>query len=253
MTGGPATGPATGPTAPLTRAAAPLTRAAAPVRAVWTDFRGVLTPPLPWAVDSFCERAGLRPPMLHAAMRAVGRAHGAGSMEVLDTPLLDEDAWGRQVEAALSDLFGVRADMSGFAERWFADRRVNQPWIDELRRLRAAGVHIGLLSNMPPGWDRYWRLMVPPEDFDDLVMSFEAGCRKPDREVFDLAVRRSGIPAEQSLLADDLAENCAGAVRAGWHGLHFTDTEDAVRAVRAACGLPSAGPGVPSTPERIST
>ncbi|MFI8288394.1 HAD-IA family hydrolase [Streptomyces sp. NPDC085614] len=223
------------------------------VQAVWTDFRGVLTPPLPWAVESFCKPLGLEPRLLHAAMRTVGRAYGAGSMEVLDTPLATEEEWGRQVEAALLDEFGVRADMSGFGERWFADRRVNQPWIDELRRLRAAGIFVGLLSNMPPGWDRYWRLMVPPEDFDDLVMSFETGCRKPDREVFDLAVRRSGIPAERSLLADDLAENCQGAVRAGWHGLHFTDTDDAVRAVREACGLPQAGPVLATHTERIPT
>lgn len=223
------------------------------VQAVWTDFRGVLTPPLPWAVESFCRPLGLEPRLLHAAMRTVGRAYGAGSMEVLDTPLATEEEWGRQVEAALLDEFGVTADMSGFAERWFADRRVNQPWIDELRRLRAAGIFVGLLSNMPPGWDPYWRLMVPPEDFDDLVMSFRTGCRKPDREIFDLAVDGSGIPAERSLLADDLAENCEGAVRAGWHGLHFTDTEDAIRAVREACGLPHSGPGVPPTTERIST
>ncbi|WP_446039823.1 HAD-IA family hydrolase [Streptomyces sp. SID1121] len=202
------------------------------VRAVWTDFRGVLTPPLPWAVASFCEPMGLEPAALHAAMRTVGRRYGTGSMAPLDTPLVDEDEWGRQVEAALLDEFGIRADMSGFAARWFADRRVNQPWIEELERIRDAGVFVGLLSNMPPGWDPYWRQMVDPGLFDDLVMSFETGCRKPDREIFDLAVRRSGIPAAQSLLADDLAENCEGAVLAGWHGLHFTDTADAVRVLR---------------------
>ncbi|MFF9036688.1 HAD-IA family hydrolase [Streptomyces sp. NPDC014892] len=220
------------------------------VRAVWTDFRGVLTPPLSWAVESFCRPIGLEPRMLRSAMSAVGRAYGAGAMEVLDTPLATEEEWGRLVEAALHDEFGVRADLSGFAERWFADRRVNRLWIDELRRLRAAGVFVGLLSNMPPGWDPYWRLMVPPENFDDLVMSFEAGCRKPDQEIFDLAVRRSGVPAEASLLADDLAENCAGAERAGWCGLHFTDTEDAIHTVRQACGLAPSGPTTTPIPER---
>ncbi|MFI8961979.1 HAD family hydrolase [Streptomyces sp. NPDC053493] len=223
----------------------------APVRAVWTDFRGVLTPPLSWAVESFCRPMGLEPRTLHAAMRVVGESYGAGSMEVLDTPLATEEEWGRKVEQVLRDSFGVTADMSGFAERWFADRRVNEPWIEELRRLRAAGVFVGLLSNMPPGWDPYWRLMVPPEDFDDLVMSFEVGCRKPDREVFDLAARRSGLPPEQNLLADDLAENCEGAVRAGWRGLHFTDTEGAVRALRAACGFAQDGSDLTPHPERI--
>ncbi|MFE2845127.1 HAD-IA family hydrolase [Streptomyces scopuliridis] len=203
------------------------------VRAVWTDFRGVLTPPLHWAVESFCRPMGLEPQALHGAMRAVGELYGTGSMAPLDTPLVEEDEWGRQVEAALLDGYGIRADMAGFAERWFADRRVNQPWIDELWRLRSSGVFVGLLSNMPPGWDPYWRRMVDPALFDDLVMSFETGCRKPDREIFELAVRRSGIPAHRSLLADDLAENCAGAERAGWHGLHFTDTSEAIRVLRA--------------------
>ncbi|GGK77309.1 HAD-IA family hydrolase [Streptomyces flaveus] len=196
-----------------------------PVRAVWTDYGGVLTPPVAESMKTFCARLGVPPATLLAAMRQVSRDCGAGDdiLAPLDTPLLTQETWERRVEEALATHNGIRVDLGDYPARWFADRAVNQPWLDTLHRLRRQGVFVGLLSNMPPAWDRHWRLAVPPEGlFDAVVLSYASGCRKPEEEIFRLAAERAGVRREECVLVDDLAVNCAGAERAGWHGVEFT-------------------------------
>ncbi|MET8698623.1 HAD family phosphatase [Kitasatospora sp. NPDC058032] len=204
--------------------------AAGTVSAVWTDFGGVLTPPVAEDTAVFCARQGMTPEQFQGAMRIVGERYGTDPMGPLDTPLVTEDVWAAEVQAVLAEEYGVRTDLSGFADRWFGGRSGNPAWERWLRAAHGDGVFVGLLSNMPPAWDVHWRRMVPPEGlFDDLVMSFEVGSRKPEPEIFALAAERAGVDPARCVLVDDLEKNCAGARAAGWQAVHFTDAEQAIR------------------------
>jgi putative hydrolase of the HAD superfamily len=217
-----------------------------PVRAVWTDYGGVLTPPVAKTLEPFCARLGVPSAALLTAMRHVARDCGAGDdiMAPLDTPLLTQETWERRMEEALATHSGIHVDLGDYPARWFADRAVNQPWLDTLRRLRRQGVFIGLLSNMPPAWDPHWRPAVPPEGlFDAVVLSYESGCRKPEPEIFRLAAERAGVPGEQCVLVDDLAINCTGAEQAGWHAVQFVDAADATARVETLIGADTVGAG----------
>jgi putative hydrolase of the HAD superfamily len=210
----------------------------APVKAVWTDFGGVLTPPLSRTLNAFCVKTGLDPaPLMAATMKVTARYGTDDIMLPLDTPLVTEDEWLAQVRAVLLADHGVTAEIDNFAEAWFGDRPANQGWLDQLRSVRDRGVFVGMISNMPPAWDVHWRRMVDPEGlFDEVLLSFEVGLRKPDRRMFDLAVQRTGIAAEHSVFVDDLAKNCDGAREAGWQAIEFTDTENAVQRLAALLG-----------------
>jgi len=203
-------------------------------RAVWTDFGGVLTPPVAQTLARYCAQIGVPVEAFGAAMRAV--AADAGVVDVmapLDTPLMDQRTWERAMEDALADQ-GLSAQLADFPSRWFADRSTNQSWVAALRALRARGVFVGLLSNMPPAWDRYWRATVAPDGlFDDVVLSFEVGCRKPEPAVFALAAARAGTTPDRCLLVDDLEPNCAAAREAGWHAVRFESTPQAEQALGA--------------------
>jgi putative hydrolase of the HAD superfamily len=194
-------------------------------RAIWCDFGGVLTPPVAVTVAAFCARVGAPAPALMAAMAAVARRFGTDDlMEPLDTPLISEAEWSSLMEAEVRVRFGLSIDLSNFAEAWFAHREPNAELVAHLKALRARGVFVGMLSNMVPSWDAYWRVMVPPEDmFDDVVMSFQIGTRKPQRAIYELAAQRAGLPPESCVLIDDLEQNCVGAHAAGWHAIHYTD------------------------------
>lgn len=53
--------------------------------------------------------------------------------------------------------------------------------------------------------------------FDGLILSYEAGCCKPERHIFDYAVERYGIRPEESLFLDDGQVNVDAARNLGFH------------------------------------
>jgi putative hydrolase of the HAD superfamily len=71
----------------------------------------------------------------------------------------------------------------------------------------------------------------PVANFDGVVLSFQAGHRKPAPEIFALAVEQSGIAAEHSVFVDDQAKNCDRARAAGWRAIHFTSAAAAIDAL----------------------
>jgi putative hydrolase of the HAD superfamily len=206
----------------------PRTATQSRIRAIWTDFGGVLTPPVSETLAGFAARVGTTADLLRSAMEQVGRSLGTDMMAPLDIPLLTEQQWASQVEQVLLQHHDVRADLSDFGARWFEGRPTNQHWVEFLLALRGAGWFVGMLSNMVPSWEEHWRRMVPAHQlFDAVVSSYQVGCRKPERAIFELAAARAGVAADQCVLVDDLVANCLGARAAGWQAVHFQDTAQA--------------------------
>ncbi|MGW5880130.1 HAD family hydrolase [Nocardiopsis terrae] len=210
------------------------------VTAVWSDFGGVLTPPIADTMGTFCEQHGLSPRALGTATARVAREFGTDdAMEPVDTPLIEEREWIRRISRELVADGHPPVEMETIAEAWFDGREVNTDWLRALDEQRAAGLFVGMLSNMVPTWDAHWRRMLAPErHFDDVLLSFEVGHRKPETAMFRLAEERSGAPAGQCVLVDDIERNCSGARDAGWHAIHFTSAEQAVRELAALTGRP---------------
>jgi putative hydrolase of the HAD superfamily len=195
------------------------------VRAVWTDFGGVLTPPIAHTMMAFCRKHHLDPAAVGVAAAAVTARYGTQDVMLpLDTPLVSEQQWLREI----ADEMGVAEAPLTMADSWFDGRETNHAWLERLAALRANGVFVGLLSNMVPAWDEHWRRMVDPGLFDDVVLSFQVGMRKPSPGIFALALERSGTSADETVFVDDLAGNCEGARHAGWTAIHFTDTAAAI-------------------------
>ncbi|MEU4519890.1 HAD family phosphatase [Amycolatopsis sp. NPDC024027] len=208
-----------------------------PVTAVWTDFGGVLTPPVGENLAKFCADHVLAPAEFMAAVRAVGARYGtADFLEPLDTPLVSEKEWLAQVSEVLGRPIGVRS----FGEAWFDGRPANEHWVETLREARRRDLGVHLMSNMVPSWDEHWRRMLPVEElFDQVVLSFEVGCRKPDREIFELAARRARVEPGSCVLIDDLEKNCAAAEAAGWHAIRFTEARPATEELWELAGVRS--------------
>ncbi|HVR83055.1 MAG TPA: HAD-IA family hydrolase [Planctomycetota bacterium] len=103
--------------------------------------------------------------------------------------------------------------------RRFGDPRVWRFYQDvepALRTLRARGIKIGIISN----WDTRLRTisdglgLTPMVDF--LIISAEAGVRKPSPGIFRLALEKAGVRPEEAVHVGDLPEEDGeGARRAG--------------------------------------
>ena len=62
--------------------------------------------------------------------------------------------------------------------------------------------------------------------FDELILSFMLGAMKPDRVMFDEAVRRAGVDADRLLYIDDRKEFVNEAKLLGIDAVHYRGAED---------------------------
>jgi putative hydrolase of the HAD superfamily len=99
---------------------------------------------------------------------------------------------------------------------------LDQRMIGWARKVRAAGIRTGLLSNLPIDLGEHLRNeMKLVDEFDHHSFSYELDAAKPDAAIYRHAVAGLGVRPEQALFIDDRAENIEGARTAGLEALHF--------------------------------
>lgn len=99
--------------------------------------------------------------------------------------------------------------------------------------LRASGVKIAILSNSwgSDDFDPYapWNL----SDLADVVIiSDQVHMRKPEPAIFDLAIDKLGVTANQCVFVDDIAAYLEPARNLGMTVLHHTDAAATIRELR---------------------
>ena len=88
--------------------------------------------------------------------------------------------------------------------------------------LAANGTPIFGITNFGSEFWRQFRPTAPVFDyFQDIVVSGDEKLVKPDREIYELALRRFGREAEQCLFIDDRLENIEAGEAMGIKGHHF--------------------------------
>lgn len=114
----------------------------------------------------------------------------------------------------------------------------NLKTLDWMRRLKADGYRIGILTNMPPSLSPRFREVF--SDFvalaDAMVVSGEEHMFKPQRRIYELLRERIGMPAEELCFVDDVESNCEGARKAGWHAVRFEDNSQVERDFKRLVG-----------------
>ncbi len=91
-----------------------------------------------------------------------------------------------------------------------------------LERLYERGMPLYALSNWSAEKFRLVRGRYPfLKRFREIIISGEVGMVKPERAIFQLAVRRTGWPAQECLLIDDSMANIQAAREVGMTAIHF--------------------------------
>ncbi|TCP56672.1 HAD superfamily hydrolase (TIGR01493 family)/HAD superfamily hydrolase (TIGR01509 family)/HAD superfamily hydrolase (TIGR01549 family) [Tamaricihabitans halophyticus] len=172
---------------------------------------------------------------LHEAGAAVDDSSRARLLDQLTTPTGDSvelpaeyaEAWARRdLDPALHQKVYHRLLTDHGATPEIADRVYDQlispdNWFAypdtgrALRELRAAGVAVGVVSNI--AWDirvAFARYGLH-ELVDCYVLSYEFGATKPDARIFEHACAKLGLAPEQTLMVGDSAEADGGATAIG--------------------------------------
>ena len=120
---------------------------------------------------------------------------------------------------------GVTLDPAQVDDLWELDavgwiRTLRDDTLALMRRLKASGKKLGVLSNMPPEF--YERLYVPRcaayrALLDAEVISGLELLYKPEEPIYRLTERRMGLPPDRLFFLDDTEKNVLAARAFGWH------------------------------------
>lgn len=197
------------------------------------DFGGVLTTPLLPAVLAFERREGLAE--MAAARALFGDAETVRRTQDLERGTLTQAEWN----AGAAPLLGVPDE--NLMGRLFADLRPEPSVIAAAAAARRAGVKVGVLSNSVGAdpFDLYAGYDLEGS-YDAVVISERHGLRKPEPEIFRLALSMLELPAEACVFVDDTPEYVAAAEELGFAAVVAKDPAGTVARLEALLGVPLA-------------
>lgn len=200
------------------------------VTSVLFDFGGVvLTSPLE-AFDAYEREQGLP----------------TGIIRRINSADRDANAWAKlergEVDAdGFADLFGAEArahgvEIDGHAVLGLLAGEPRPVMVEALRRLRAAGLPLGLLTNNIAPLPRDGDLGTILALFDEVVESSVEGIRKPEPEIYRRALDRLGAEPDATAYLDDLGMNLKPARALGMHTVKVGDPHQALAELETLTG-----------------
>ena len=230
---------------------------AEPVEAVIWDYGGVISSPLFRGIGTFEADLGYPAGSIlelifgesaYIGVEGQAHGHGGGGDPCDGAPPASASAvthdWHRLEIGELS----ISEYMAGVIERapavlgkpidLEAYRRfmrempmgVHWPVVHRIRDLKAAGLHVALLTNNVKEFGDAWRSTFPVDElFEVVVDSSHVGMRKPDPRIYLLTCGRMGVAPTTAVFVDDNRDNCENARAVGIEAVHFgTDPFEAL-------------------------
>jgi putative hydrolase of the HAD superfamily len=208
------------------------------ITTVISDFGGVLTTPLVQSFAAVQDETGIPFEELAKAMARIQEEDGRHPLFELETGKLTEVEFLQKLGDSLEPVLGHRPELHRFSEIYFEALHPNEPMIDLMREAKESGHRMGLLTNNVREWEPLWRSMLPVDEiFEVVVDSGFVGCRKPDREIYDITLERMGVQAGECLFIDDIDVNCKSARDLGMSAVHYQHNDQAIPEIRDALSL----------------
>lgn len=149
---------------------------------------------------------------------------------MFDSPIWQEALLGRRSAeeywSAIGPELGLNsaAEIDAFRRRYHADESINKAVLNIIQQLNGR-YHLAVLSNNPPGLERWladWQIL---ELFDDVFCSGDEGLVKPDPAAYETTLIRLGVLPHEAVFIDDTTGHVEAARRLGIHGIQFTNAE----------------------------
>lgn len=150
---------------------------------------------------------------------------------MFSSPLWEEALLGRKTAKefwySIGSELGLKShdEIDEFRRRYHSDESINKEVLNFIQKLHGR-YKLAVLSNSPPGLDRWladWGIL---ELFDVIFCSGDEGLIKPDPAVFNLTLKRLGVLPHEAVFVDDTGGHVEAAQRLGIHGIIFTNAAD---------------------------
>ena len=184
-----------------------------------------------------------------AVTAGVERRHGLAEGAMLRSALtwarlrpavtgeISHSAWLESIVANLADAAGGPKAAWSAVQEWYEYRgEVAPEALEVVRRVRAAGIPVGLATNATSALDAELEKVGLVDEFDVVVNSSAIGIHKPAREFFTLACVAVRTDPARCFFVDDDDHNVRGARVAGLSAFRWTGPAD-LPYLQAALGL----------------
>lgn len=156
----------------------------------------------------------------------------------MDAKYISEEAFVVELEQSL----GYKAPkdiFSYFARAYQKQVRPNTELLTFLNAMRASGIKTAVLSNTIAIYQQIQeRVGISKQNgFDPILYSWQVEMLKPNKDIFELAVRELKVRPEEILFIDDKLEHVGGAQQVGMRTLLFDETESVISNIRELCGF----------------
>ena len=188
------------------------------INAIIFDFGRVISSQKPLSLfRSYENDLGLAPDTINQIM--------------FSSPLWQEALVGRKTAkefwSAIGPELGLKSSekIDEFRRRYHADESINEGVLNLIRQLHGR-YKLAVLSNSPPGLDRWLADWGIRELFDVVFCSGDEGLIKPDPAVYKLTLQRLGVLPHEAVFIDDTEGHVEAARKLGIHGIIFTNAAE---------------------------
>ena len=123
-------------------------------------------------------------------------------------------------EKKMAEKLNIKGIGLGWCDFFVENAKINFD-VQELVGMLHKEYITAFISNVDKSRYIYTRKMINLDFFDYKFASCYIGSRKPERKIYDFAIKRMGIAYENAVFIDDLQENVDGAKKLGIKGIRF--------------------------------
>ncbi len=171
-----------------------------------------------------------QPSLFHTYENELGLEPGTINAIMFDSQAWQDTLLGRKTSEEYWHLIGPQLrlnsvdEVNRFRRRYHADESINQAVLDLIHKLHGR-YKLAILSNSPPGLNRWladWKMLGL---FEVVFCSGDEGLVKPDPAAFRETLQRLGVKPVEAVFIDDTPEHVEAARVIGIHGIVFTTAE----------------------------
>jgi len=124
------------------------------------------------------------------------------------------------MEKTYFPIWGWTKSFEEFTQWWFNGETLNARVVELVGELKKQGIVCVLLTN-----NEKYRLNFLIDEFnlndifDHIILPFEVGAIKPEKEIFQAVLEKTGLKAGEVVVCDDQADRLTGAQELGFHVL----------------------------------